>query len=619
MTSALAPPRLQQQQQHQQQQHQHQHQQHAPARRRKRSPNWAEFYRNGYPTDIITIDDDTPPPPKSESVGSGSSAYSSSGALRGSGSASSTSSSVSVATSISHILINNNSTSSTPREIQHGVPIHNRSMLHPSTGGICGIESQYQAGHSLVSQPKVSYFTTNHAYYAPQDNANVFDMDSRFLDSSASEMSVKRRKYADLSHSKLSVETMGSVSLNPEYSATADSNKRRRVEYVPPKKPVVKAKEVHVQAIDDPYFARHNPKVDDDDGHYIIIPDSELTTRYKITKLLGQGTFGKVVAAYDKQSRSYCAIKIIRAVQKYRDASKIELRVLQTLSMYDQYNVNRCIHLRDCFDYRNHICIVTDLLSISVFDFLKANDFAPFPASHIQRFAKQLLTSVNFLHELNLIHTDLKPENILLVDNTFDTYPYNRRGCEMRKILRDTTIHLIDFGSATFQDEYHSSVVSTRHYRAPEIILGMGWSFPCDMWSIGCILVEFLTGEALFQTHDNVEHLAMMEVVVGKPFDRTVTKAASKQAQKYNYFLRSGRLDYPNAQTTKTSKKYVRAMKSLDEIIPANDNFHRLFLDLLKRIFIYDPSQRLAARQALDHPWFRETYIDEGSNSLGII
>jgi len=86
-------------------------------------------------------------------------------------------------------------------------------------------------------------------------------------------------------------------------------------------------------------------------------------------------------------------------------------------------------------------------------------------------------------------------------------------------VLLDTEIRLIDFGSATFQDEYHSSVVSTRHYRAPEIILGLGWSYPCDIWSIGCILVEFFTGDALFQTHDNLEHLAMMESVCDARMD----------------------------------------------------------------------------------------------------
>lgn len=113
-----------------------------------------------------------------------------------------------------------------------------------------------------------------------------------------------------------------------------------------------------------------------------------------IIKLLGQGTFGKVVEAYDKQHRSRCAIKVIRSIQKYRDASRIELRVLSTLSSNDKGNRNKCIHLRDCFDYRNHICIVTDLLGQSVFDFLKGNGFVPFPSTQIQNFARQLFTSV---------------------------------------------------------------------------------------------------------------------------------------------------------------------------------------------------------------------------------
>ena len=88
--------------------------------------------------------------------------------------------------------------------------------------------------------------------------------------------------------------------------------------------------------------------------------------------------------------------------------------------------------------------------------------------------------------------------------------------------MLDTEIRLIDFGSATFQEEYHSSVVSTRHYRAPEIILNLGWSYPCDIWSIGCILVEFFTGDALFQTHDNLEHLAMMEMVCGTKIEKDI-------------------------------------------------------------------------------------------------
>ena len=141
------------------------------------------------------------------------------------------------------------------------------------------------------------------------------------------------------------------------------------------------------------------------------------------------------------------------------------------------------------------------------------------------------------LHDLNLIHTDLKPENILLVTNSYQTFTYNRnipsssttvqRIARQRRVLLDTEIRLIDFGSATFDDEYHSSVVSTRHYRAPEIILNLGWSYPCDIWSIGCILVEFFTGDALFQTHDNLEHLAMMENVCNGKIEPKIVRQVS--------------------------------------------------------------------------------------------
>jgi dual-specificity kinase len=114
----------------------------------------------------------------------------------------------------------------------------------------------------------------------------------------------------------------------------------------------------------------------------------------QISRLLGQGTFGKVVQATDRKRNQAVAVKIIRSVQKYRDASRIELRVLATLKANDANNRYRCIHLTDCFDYRGHICIVMDLLGQSVFDFLKGNGFVPFPNSHIQNFARQLFTSV---------------------------------------------------------------------------------------------------------------------------------------------------------------------------------------------------------------------------------
>jgi dual-specificity kinase len=169
-------------------------------------------------------------------------------------------------------------------------------------------------------------------------------------------------------------------------------------------------------------------------------------------KLLGQGTFGKVVDAWDTYEHRRVAVKIIRAIQKYRDASRIEMRVLQKLKEEDPENKqyvlrsfrcptslklvsSNCIHLLDWFDHRNHVCLVSELLGNCVYDFLKDNQFQPFPRTHIWKFATQLLDSVacecppgpspihahdpSVLHDLGLVHTDLKPENILLVDDRY--------------------------------------------------------------------------------------------------------------------------------------------------------------------------------------------------------
>lgn len=137
----------------------------------------------------------------------------------------------------------------------------------------------------------------------------------------------------------------------------------------------------------------------------------------KVINLIGQGTFGKVVRAWDREQQCFKAVKIIRAVQKYREAAYVEIRVLKKLKEKDPRNEKRCIHLVEHFDHRNHVCMVFDLLDKSIFDFLKENDFNPFPYTQIRDFAYQLLKAVAFLHdELKLVHTDLKPENLMLVN-----------------------------------------------------------------------------------------------------------------------------------------------------------------------------------------------------------
>ncbi|KPM36056.1 Dual specificity protein kinase lkh1 [Neonectria ditissima] len=561
--------------------------QHSRKRRRSREPDWNTFYKNGLPKEIIVIDDSPEPE------------------------------------------------ANTGRKITNGTA--------PGTADTASTRQAVKKRRRDDDTATVQAPGYHIKYLGSQNNTPL----------NASTPSGSANSSGDRTNSALSTTAPTSLSSNSQYEAqaplkrkrtrqqVANEAKRRDIDglgdpfftYKPPPYPPKKAGDVTVRVIHDHHYNK-NVKVDDDDGHYIVVPDAELTDKYQIVRLLGQGTFGKVVKARDRRQNKLVAVKIIRSVQKYRDASRIELRVLATLKANDDENRNRCIHLRDCFDYRGHICIVMDLLSQSVFDFLKSNGFVPFPNSQIQSFARQLFTSVAFLHDLNLIHTDLKPENILLCDNSYQTFTYNRkipsssttisRQATQRRVLLDTEIRLIDFGSATFQDEYHSSVVSTRHYRAPEIILGLGWSYPCDIWSIGCILVEFFTGDALFQTHDNLEHLAMMEAVVGSRIDSHLVQAVNKMSTRSGgnaaskYFKRL-KLDYPTQETTRGSRRFVKAMKHLTDVIPSSNTFLKNFLDLLKKIFVYDPAQRITAKQALNHPWFKEmAQPDDGTEAAKI-
>ncbi|RNA02993.1 Dual specificity kinase [Brachionus plicatilis] len=335
---------------------------------------------------------------------------------------------------------------------------------------------------------------------------------------------------------------------------------------------------------------------DDDDGHLIYVPGDVLKSRYKIKRTLGEGTFGKVVEVKDSfEDRSRIALKIIKNVDKYREAAKLEINVLKTIKDRDPIGKYLCVHILDWFDFHGHICIAFEMLGLSVFDFLKENNYVPYPIHQVRHLIYQLCIAVKFLHDNELTHTDLKPENILFVNSDYDIV-YNVRKKRDERVVKNTHIRVIDFGSATFDWEHHSTVVSTRHYRAPEVILELGWSQPCDVWSIGCILFELYLGFTLFQTHDNMEHLAMMERILGP-----IPYRMAKRTRKTKYFYR-GRLDWDERSS---AGRYVREnCKPLRRYMLSDEEEHKNLIDLIENMLEYDPDKRISLAKALEHAFF---------------
>jgi dual-specificity kinase/CDC-like kinase len=250
---------------------------------------------------------------------------------------------------------------------------------------------------------------------------------------------------------------------------------------------------------------------DDSTGHYRIRIGEIIGHRYKIMKEAGLGTFGRVVQCLhipdrnqDRGHRSsretdrHVAIKIVRNVKRYYESAVIEARIISEANRRGGRGRTHCVLLLDTFRIDGHFCLVFENLGPSLYDFLKRNNYQPFPMLCVQDFTVQLLETLEFLHGIRMIHTDLKIENVLLINDREVTYRNQR-------VPASTKIKIIDFGGACYDSDKKSSVINTRQYRAPEVsfstvnrlfhhiyscfaifislkvILGTGWSMPSDM------------------------------------------------------------------------------------------------------------------------------------------
>lgn len=220
---------------------------------------------------------------------------------------------------------------------------------------------------------------------------------------------------------------------------------------------------------------RSNSVHDDSTGHYPIRAGTIIGHRYKMLREVGLGTFGRVVECLqipdrneDRRHRSsrepdrHVAIKIVRNVKRYYESAVIEARIISEANRRGGRGRTHCVLLHDTFRIDGHFCLVFENLGPSLYDFLKRNNYQPFPMVCVQDFTVQLLETLEFLHGIRVIHTDLKIENVLLM-NDREIYYRNQ------KVPESTRIKIIDFGGACYDSDKKSSVINTRQYRAPEV------------------------------------------------------------------------------------------------------------------------------------------------------
>ena len=326
---------------------------------------------------------------------------------------------------------------------------------------------------------------------------------------------------------------------------------------------------------------------DDEKGNYLAMRHDHVAYRYEIIKLLGRGTFGQVYKCYDHKSQEHVALKIIKTSKPHSIQAKNEIKILQLLaSTQIESNftspTNKTetpselfVQILDSFTFRGHICIILELLSKNLYEVQKSKHYREFPQSLLKKLARQILNSLKFLRTLRIIHCDLKPENILL------------------KTAGKEGVKLVDFGSSCMLGDKLFTYVQSRFYRAPEVLLGIGYSFPIDMWSFGCIVAELGIGRPLFPAACEKELLQLIMQIKGEVPGEMLGKSLRR-----NHFFNKGEV-IPDALGNVKEPLSVR----LREVLPGGE----VFVDFIEKCLEWDPDVRMNPEQALQHPWFSET------------
>uniref|UniRef100_A0A2K5I197 non-specific serine/threonine protein kinase n=1 Tax=Colobus angolensis palliatus TaxID=336983 RepID=A0A2K5I197_COLAP len=352
------------------------------------------------------------------------------------------------------------------------------------------------------------------------------------------------------------------------------------------------------------------------EGDYQLVQHEVLcsmTNTYEVLEFLGRGTFGQVVKCWKRGTNEIVAIKILKNHPSYARQGQIEVSILARLSTEsaDDYNFVRAY---ECFQHKNHTCLVFEMLEQNLYDFLKQNKFSPLPLKYIRPVLQQVATALMKLKSLGLIHADLKPENIMLVDPSRQPY----------------RVKVIDFGSASHVSKaVCSTYLQSRYYRAPEIILGLPFCEAIDMWSLGCVIAELFLGWPLYPGASEYDQIRYISQTQGLPAEYLLS-AGTKTTRFFNRDTDSPyplwRLKTPDDHEAETGIKSKEARKyifnCLDDMAQVNMTTdlegsdmlvekadRREFIDLLKKMLTIDADKRITPIETLNHPSVTMTHL----------
>jgi cyclin-dependent kinase len=311
-----------------------------------------------------------------------------------------------------------------------------------------------------------------------------------------------------------------------------------------------------------------------------------MSTAGRFTKLekLGEGTYGVVYMAKEKQSGSLVALKRMNPAAEEEGVPATTIREICLLKELHHDNI---VRLYDVMFQSPKLTLVFEYCE---YDLKKYMDTRPSKKleldSEVKPFLKQMLAGLQYMHAKQVVHRDLKPQNLLLTTNK--------------------ELKLADYGLSRVEGipvKKYTHEAVTLWYRSPDVILGSAnYGLAVDIWSVGCIFAEMLTGAPLFNGHTDQEQLQKILRMLGAPT----------------------RENWPSLQTYPSTKALLPP-ESIRGEPPMFSDFVKTTeliqlspegLDLLRRMLLYEPSKRITALDALNHPFLQHIDDDPGAKSL---
>ncbi len=295
----------------------------------------------------------------------------------------------------------------------------------------------------------------------------------------------------------------------------------------------------------------------------------------------GKGAYGVVWKATDRKSRKTVALKkVLNAFRTDKDAQKMYREIICLSRLPAHPHIIKLVDvLKDDAKDQKDLYVAFDYMDSDLHAVIRAGIIEQ---KHLQYITYQLLKCIKHMHTYGYIHRDIKPSNILLTPQC--------------------VVKVADFGNCRSIKPGGSEAnltrdVGTRWYSAPEVLLGSkSYGKPVDMWGLGCVLGEMVTGKPLFRGTSTVEQVAVIFSIIGYPSEEDLKAMRCP-------------ISLPGLE-------YLPKLppSPLDELCPGCDEDT---FDFLQRLLVLNPTKRLTAEQALEHPFikgFSEKFQQQGED-----